>query len=306
MMHNLLNLAAIAFYLITWVMITKSIKAESKTPENKSHLSKFVFITWGFALAAHIFSIHTPLSSANTLAFNFMTLGSYVMWFLSLILFVTTISRKIQALAIAILPITTISIILLLIDDHDSDKFINMKSGLGAHIIISLLAYSTLMLSAFQAALLAAQNNHLHQRLKNPQKMSFLRTLPALEDMEYFLFRLIGIGLILLSLSLLSGFYYLENLFGSSVAHKTILSILSWIIFGALLLGRWKYGWRGKTAVRWTIAGFMVLALAFFGSKFIQEYILKETAYNNKEEPYTISNKGHPPTFLMNFKRTNA
>jgi ABC-type uncharacterized transport system permease subunit len=133
------------------------------------------------------------------------------------------------------------------------------------------------MLASFQAALLAAQNNHLHKR----QNTRFIRTLPSLEDMEHFLFRLIAIGVILLSFSLLSGFYFLDNLFGSHVAHKTILSIISWVIFTSLLIGRWKYGWRGKTAVRWTLAGFIVLALAFFGTKFIQEYILDKNTVSN-------------------------
>jgi len=79
---------------------------------------------------------------------------------------------------------------------------------------------------------------------------------------------------ILLTLSLLSGFYYLDDMFAQHVAHKTILSIIAWIIFTALLIGRWRYGWRGKTAVRWTLSGFLVLMLAFFGTKFVQEFIL--------------------------------
>ncbi|MEE9304517.1 MAG: cytochrome c biogenesis protein CcsA, partial [Thiotrichaceae bacterium] len=191
---------------------------------------------------------------------------------------ITTLSRKIESLAIIILPFTILSIVLLMTNVTGTEKLINMKSGLGLHVLVSLLAYSTLMLASFQSILLAAQNNHLHNR----QNTKFIRTLPSLEDMEHFLFRLIAIGVILLSFSLLSGFYFLDNLFGSHVAHKTILSIISWIIFTALLWGRWKYGWRGKTAVRWTLVGFFVLALAFFGSKFIQEYILeKETTQTN-------------------------
>ena len=229
---------------------------------------------------------------------NFTALGSYVMWFISVILFISTLSRKIQALAVVILPFTIISLVFLMFSNSNADGNIQINSGLGLHILVSLLAYSTLTLAAVQAILLAMQNNYLHKRRKNPQQSNFFRTLPALEDMEYFLFHLISVGVILLSISLLSGFYYLENLFGSSVAHKTILSIISWIIFSALLFGRSKYGWRGKTAVRWTISGFAVLALAFFGSKFIQEYVIDKEVSSIYQEQHQSIIKMTPPHFL--------
>lgn len=298
MTSNLLNLTAITFYIITWVLITRSVQSSIQATDERPQVRKIYFITWGIALADHLFSIITPLTNAEGLSLSFVSLGSYVMWFISLILFISTLNRKIQALAVVILPFTILSIILLMLSDTSSDSSIQMNNGLGIHILVSLLAYSTLMLAVVQAALLAIQNNYLRQRSKNPNQSSFVRTLPALEDMEYFLFHLIGVGVLLLSASLLSGFYFLDNLFGSSVAHKTILSILSWVIFSALLLGRWKYGWRGKTAVRWTISGFAVLALAFFGSKFIQEFVIdkKVTAIYQKQPQNMI--KKTPPYFL--------
>ena len=301
MTPNLLNLVAIAFYIITWVLITRGVLANIKTPEQSSTPNKVYFVTWAIALTAHIFSIIMPLTESHELSFSFVSLGTYVMSFISLILFISTLSRKIQALAVVILPFTVLSLIVLMLSDVDAQSGIQWNSGLGLHILVSLLAYSTLMLAAIQAILLATQNNFLHQRLKNPNQSNFIRTLPALEDMEYFLFNLIGIGLLLLSISLLSGFYYLDNLFGSNVAHKTLLSIVSWIIFAALLFGRFKYGWRGKTAVRWTISGFAVLALAFFGSKFIQEFVIdKEASLNNINQPQIVL-KMTPPHFLRVF-----
>jgi len=278
MTANLLNFAAIIFYLISWFMITACVRASIETPDKCKDKKKFYFIVWFIALAIHILSIHTPIMNGEPLSFSFFTLSSYVMWFISLLLFITTVTRRIESLAIIILPITILSILLGMTIGSGSERVVNMHSGLGIHILISLLAYSILMLASFQSLLLHTQNKHLHNRQNN----GFIRTLPSLEDMEHFLFRLITIGVILLTISLVSGFYYLENLFGSSVAHKTILSIISWIIFTSLLIGRWKYGWRGKIAVRWTLAGFIVLALAFFGSKFIQEFVIdKETVQIN-------------------------
>ena len=298
MTTNLLHLIAIAFYVLTWVFITKAILDCIKCSGDNVKTNKLYLMTWAIALIAHVSSHVYPISGHQSLSFNFIALGSYVMWFISLILFISTLSRKIQALAVVILPFTILSIILLALSDNTLEKSILLNSGLGIHVIASLLAYSTLMLAAVQAILLATQNNFLHQRLKNPKQSNFFKTLPALEDMEYFLFHLIAVGLLLLSISLLSGFYYLDDLFGSNVAHKTILSIFSWVIFSALLVGRWRYGWRGKIAVRWTLVGFVVLALAFFGSKFIQEFVINKDTQTQSSLEDKLEHKNPPPTFL--------
>jgi ABC-type uncharacterized transport system permease subunit len=95
--------------------------------------------------------------------------------------------------------------------------------------------------------------------------------------METLLFDAIIIGFVCLSLSLVSGMIFLENMFAQHLAHKTILSILAWLVFAILLAGRWLAGWRGRTAIRWTLGGFISLMLAYFGSKFVLEVILAAT-----------------------------
>lgn len=92
--------------------------------------------------------------------------------------------------------------------------------------------------------------------------------------MEALLFQMLATGLIFLTISLVSGFLFIENLFAQHLAHKTVLSILAWLIFSGLLMGRSRYGWRGKTAIQWTIIGFVLLLLAYFGSKLVLELIL--------------------------------
>ncbi len=273
MTANALNLTAIICYFACWLLIIKGLRNQTKQQAAETK-NIFVLLLWFAGLMLHIVGIHYPLVEGKQLTLSFITLGSYVMWFISLILFIAVLRRNLFALAAVILPLTILGIILPMQFGGQSEKVMDMHSGLGIHILASLLAYSTLMLASFQAILLAAQNNHLHDPKNLGQQKGILASLPSLEDMEYFLFRLIIIGVVLLTISLATGFYFLDNLFGSQVAHKTILSIISWIIFSALLIGRWKYGWRGKTAVRWTLAGFIVLAIAFFGSKFIQEFIL--------------------------------
>ena len=101
-----------------------------------------------------------------------------------------------------------------------------------------------------------------------------VRSLPSLQSMETLMFQLLGAGLVLLTVSLVTGFVFLENLFAQHLAHKTILSLLAWLLFAVLLVGRSRYGWRGQTAIRWTLSGFAALMLAYFGSKLVLELIL--------------------------------
>ena len=92
--------------------------------------------------------------------------------------------------------------------------------------------------------------------------------------MENLLFQMIAFGLGMLTLSLITGSLYLDDMFEQRLAHKTILSMIAWVVFTTLLWGRWKFGWRGKKAIRWTLSGFIVLMLAYMGSKWVAEIIL--------------------------------
>lgn len=148
---------------------------------------------------------------------------------------------------------------------------------LGWHIAIATLAYSTLTIAAFHAVLMAFQEARLHTR---GERASFLAAaldqLPALLTMEKLLFRLIAFGFTLLSLTVLSGIVFSEELFGRALRwdHKSVFTLLSWMLFAALLAGRHFRGWRGKTALSFTLAGFATLLLAYVGSRFVLEVVL--------------------------------
>lgn len=92
--------------------------------------------------------------------------------------------------------------------------------------------------------------------------------------MERVLFELVWAGIVLLTLSIISGLLFLDNFFAQHLAHKTVLSLLAWVIFTTLLIGRYRFGWRGMRAVRWTLGGCALLILAYFGSKFVLEVVL--------------------------------
>jgi ABC-type uncharacterized transport system permease subunit len=139
------------------------------------------------------------------------------------------------------------------------------------HVVFALLGYSVLSVAALLAILLAVQEHALRQR----QIGGFAAALPPLTLTESLMFQLIGAGFVLLTLTLLSGVLFVENLFEQHLIHKTVLSFAAWIIFGTLLFGRWRYGWRGRRAVRLTLSGMALLLLAYFGTRFVLELVLR-------------------------------
>jgi len=142
------------------------------------------------------------------------------------------------------------------------------------HAWLALLAYATLAIAALLALMLWAQERALRRRAFHRG----LRLLPPLTELENLMFRTIAAGFVLLTAALLTGAVFIEDFFGQRLPHKTVLSVLSWLTFGALLLGRWRHGWRGTRAVHWTLSAMGLLLLAYFGSKFVYEMVLQRGA----------------------------
>jgi ABC-type uncharacterized transport system permease subunit len=140
------------------------------------------------------------------------------------------------------------------------------------HVAVALIAYALFLVAAVQALVLMGLEKRLHRRLVDPGRAAP----PPLLTLERFLFRLIGAGFALLTLTLASGILFTEQLFGKPITftHKSVFSVLGWLTFGALLWGRWRYGWRGRVALRWIIAGTLFVFLAYLGSKFVLEVLL--------------------------------
>ena len=136
---------------------------------------------------------------------------------------------------------------------------------------IVLVGGLPIAIAALIAMLLWMQERALRRR----EFHRWLRVLPPLTELETLLFRTIAVGFVLLTATLLTGALFVHDLFAQHLAHKTVLSILSWIAFGTLLYGRWRHGWRGNQAVRWTLLAMALLLLAFFGSQFVYDIILR-------------------------------
>lgn len=257
-------LSAFLYLLSGCIFLLRLFKPNIITP------SRLQGILTGLAAAVpHAIILYQSLWTDTGLNLAFFNAASLITWTIAVLLLLSALNKPVENLGIVLLPLASL-VLILLWQYPDMLLIDNASWQLEFHILVSLLAYSLLTLAAAQASLLAIQN----KQLKNHRPGGFIRVLPPLQTMEALLFEMIWMGFILLSLSLASGFMFLEDMFAQHLVHKTILSITAWLIFVALLWGRHRFGWRGQTAIKWTLTGFVILMLAYFGSKAVLELIL--------------------------------
>ncbi|UAW97785.1 cytochrome c biogenesis protein CcsA [Halopseudomonas nanhaiensis] len=222
------------------------------------------------ALLIHAISLYVELSRGPGLSLGFFNAASLIAWLVIALTLASSLRAPTASLLLGLFPLGAVTAVLSsLLPDHGAIRIAGQE-GLLTHILLSILAYGILTIAAFQAVLLAVQN----YQLKHKHPTRFIRTFPPLQTMERLLFQFLTCGEALLTLALISGFVYLDNMFAQDVAHKTLLSCLAWVVFGILLWGRYLRGWRGSNAIRWTLAGFLLLMLAYFGSKLVHEFVL--------------------------------
>jgi ABC-type uncharacterized transport system permease subunit len=228
-------------------------------------------ITLGFiAVLFHSYSLYNNVITDLGFQFGFFNAASIVGMVNSLLILVMSLKRQTELLATIVLPLTALTLLLETI--YPSSHILPPESpiGLQIHVLVSIIAYSLLGLAALMSIILAMQNRLLHKHHTG----GILHHLPALQVMEKLLFDSITAGFIGLSIALATGFLFLENIFAQHLVHKTALSLIAWMVFGTLLTGRVLMGWRGRIAIRWTLSGFATLMLAYFGSKFVLEFII--------------------------------
>jgi len=225
------------------------------------------------AAVLHVVLLYPAIITPQGLNLHIVHAASLTALISALLLAVSSFFKPVGNLGIVVFPVAAITIALLLV--WPGLRLVaDTPWQLDVHILISLLAYSIFALAVAQAILLSIQDHYL----RNRQPGGFIRALPPLADMESLLFQMIASGFLLLSLALMTGLLFLEDIFAQSLVHKTVLSIFAWLVFGVLLWGRWRFGWRGRTALRWTIGGFIFLVLAYFGSKFVLELLLNSAS----------------------------
>ncbi|WP_338032493.1 cytochrome C assembly family protein [Dechloromonas denitrificans] len=224
------------------------------------------------ALLIHAYGLYSALFAETGMRFSFSFALSLMMWLAALIYWLESFMARMEGMQPMVLPLAAACTALPVAFPNVHLVAHASATGFKLHFLAAMLAYSLLTLSALHAIFMGFTENALHKR---SMKRS-LASLPPLLTMESLLFRMLLLGFILLSLTVGSGVFFSEALFGKpmSLDHKTLFAFASWGIFATLLVGRHAWGWRGKRALRWTLAGFALLILAYVGSRFVAEVIL--------------------------------
>lgn len=264
-MHPLLPSLAAAF-LYAGVTGYQGIRLAQRAVPDKRLLAALGVL----ALLAHSISLFIQLLSPSGLYLDFFTASSLISAAVTFLILVALYRMPVENLLLLLFPLSCLSVLFAQFAPSGTAATISEAPGILAHILLSILAYGMLTIAVFQSLLLLLQDHHL----KHKQPSGLIRNFPPLQTMETLLFGFLLAGWLLLSASLISGWLFLENLFAQHLVHKTLLSVLAWVVFGLLLWGRHQLGWRGYKAIRWTLAGFCLLMLAYFGSKLVREFIL--------------------------------
>jgi len=260
MISLIAGLSAIFLYLLSaWTQNNAPSKIVSKRGYS---LSLVAWMLQGFHLYLHLFT------QAGLLLDLGATL-SLTAWAVIGVILISSLRKPVSSLLVFAAPMAAIAIAVdtVSVPDFEGRQF---SPGILLHIVTSILGYALFAVAACQSVLLIYQNRHLKQH----QSSRLVANLPPLQTMESLLFEVLAAGQVFLSIALLTGFLFLDDLWAQHVVHKTILSLVAWFIFTILLLGHYRLGWRGRTAIRWTLWGFANLVVAFFGTKLVLEFLL--------------------------------
>ena len=262
----LLSYFAIAAYLSAALILARYFTKDEIQHKHQQTTSLLI----SFAIIAQALNF-TDFWTSEGVVFGLANSASFAAWLIAILLFLSSISKPVHALGIIVYPLVALTLIFSLVfPDADAQQPTHISLGLASHIFLSITAYALLALAVCQSVLLKIQEKHLHAREIN----GFINKLPPLQTMERLLFQSLRIGFYLLTLSLATGFIFIDDFFAQHLIHKTTLSIVAWIVFAVLILGHKLFGWRGKQAIVSIQAGFGILVLAYFGSKFVLERLL--------------------------------
>lgn len=235
-----------------------------------AHAHKSLFVTGSLAAILHAILLYQGIVVIDGVNLGFFNALSLLGWVIVTVLIISAFFEPVISLGVIMFPGAALTLALMILFPTDHILVLQMGWPMKVHVLSSILAYSLFALAAVQVIMLMLQERALRQH----KPLGFTRSLPPLQTMETLLFRMISAGFIILSFSLLTGAIYITDMLAQHLAHKTVLSLLAWLVFGTLLWGRWKYGWRSRKAFAWTVSGFIVLGLAYPVTKFILEVIL--------------------------------
>lgn len=269
MSNQALHLLTFVLYAVLAILFWRAQKTGNAEQQNRGALGFAVIVP----LALHGWLLYDTLFIWGALNLGLVYALSLILWLTVLVYWLARYFYPLSSLQTLVLPLAAVSTALPAIFP-EAHILSQPASGLfDTHVLVAMLAYSLFTIAALHAGLMS----FVEKRLHHARLPKVFQNLPPLLTMETLLFRVIAVGFVLLTITVVSGMLFSEHIFGHAwqFNHKTLFGMISWVVFAILLVGHHVYGWRGHTAVRWTLSGFAFLVLAYLGSRFVLEVFLQ-------------------------------
>ena len=264
------GIAAIFFYSLGSYSQVRTFV--SRTVTRESDLARFTLP----AVLFHAIFVYSVLGTNSGIDLSFFNVAALISLAITAAIILASIRQPVHSLylfvfLISILTVSACLVVNTLVSSPTATPR-SVSAPLLLHIVVSVVAYSVLTLAACQSILVLTMEWRIRKRAAG----ELLQILPPLESLEAMLFRFLWWGLAILTFSIGTGFLFLADKFSEHLSqHHTVLSVASWIVYASLLAGHTKFGWRGVTTTRWSLIAFVLLALAYFGTKFVIEFLLQ-------------------------------
>ena len=257
------GLFAAAFYTLAWILQLQRLRSGGNT-------RALVLFCGLVAVLAHAVSAYEIVRAPLGYRFGISQISTLIALAISVLVLGSSFRKPLDNLFLGLFPLA-VATILLSLTIGSSFPSTSLGPGSGSHVLLSVLAYGFISIAALQAIFLSYQNH----RLKHGHAGGLLTKLPPLQDMETFLLELLWAGETLLSLAIIAGVFFIDDVWSmDGIIHKSFFTVLAWLLFAVLLWGHHRLGWRGTTMTRGTLTGFVLLVTGFYGSKFVLEYVL--------------------------------
>lgn len=255
---------AILSYSTSGVVAIRALLTEME-PSRRS-----IYVPACIGLLAHSITLISQVVDSGMLQLGLLNALSICVWMTVLVILISGINKPLHNLFPFFMPGSAALLIAGIVTPQMSEPKV-YSTGMLLHIFVSLLSYSVMIVATLQAILVNMQSNYLHTHRTEKR---FSRILPPLQTMERLMFEWLMVGFVLLTIAIITGGIYVDNMLAQHLIHKTVLTVIAWFFFAILLFGHFYLGWRGQRASRLTYLGFGFLLIAFVGSKFVLEYLL--------------------------------
>lgn len=262
---SLFGYSASLFLLVKLIVREQSI---SKPDQGSDRKLNSIFAVAVISMSSHFAYALLIGVSEGSINFSLSSMTVIVSAMLVFMYLLACLAMPIQRLGILVFPLTVLSLIFSFLWSSETN-FLDISGAFALHVFVSLFAYSLLAIASIQALIYVYQE----KQLKSKNKTLVLSALPPLETMELLLFRLVLVGFAFLSLALITGALFSQQVFGQpfEFKHHTVLAVMGWTVFAALIIKRFRQGLRGSQAVFWIISGFLLIQLGYFGTKVVSE-----------------------------------